>query len=328
MKKVRNYISCLASAVLLFSCGEHPAVPATSAPIGFSVDASATKAGAGSDMITTAELSAFGLFANYAADETSAGTQLFAMSSAERVYKSGLDWTYDDTKYWELNKYYRFRAYHPHGGSFIVNASNVDEISIAYQVGVPDQDDLLFAFASVYSDEVTIAQKVPMNFKHALSALEFRIRLHSNLPNSSSENITSFYLKGIHPTGVVSYTHEAGDLHSETLLWNIPSYFEEIDKFFEWTGNKSFTNDANGVQILDGDGVAFVIPQTVKSGKTKLFFTTESSGEDPHQVVLPVDEWEVGKKYTYTITLTGSSATVTLSIKDWEVKDSVYSIYL
>lgn len=326
IKSIRTIVIVVLATLCFFSCEK----PNSGISISFSAKALDTKAGAGSDAITqNSELSAFGLFAFAANNINEVGENIFELSGAERVTTDGINWSYEHTRYWEYGKQYRFRAYHPYTGNFDVNSSTADDISIEYKTGAATQSDLLFAFSSVEANTVNVQKKVRMDFKHALAALEFRIQFKNTVGGEATDAITSFYLKGLHPTATVHYTHSAGNLHDDVINWIIPPYFEEHDQFFVWTGEKNFGKaPAEPTTIFDGDHVVFAIPQTITAGRTKVYFTIKSSGSELFELPLNADTWEAGKRYVYTITLTGSHADLDLRIKNWNVIPSGSSISL
>ena len=144
------------------------------------VDAAlAGKAGAGEGVIQTTDsnlkkhpFGVFGVYSDVAGDENC--TNVFLSSAAKKV-SWDIDkekWTYYDLQYWNLNKFYRFRAYHPYSGSaFSINAmSDVDDIFIEYAINA-GKEDLLVGFQTVESTASYIKNKVKFAFKHALCAL-------------------------------------------------------------------------------------------------------------------------------------------------------------
>ena len=294
------------------------------------VDAAlAGKAGAGEGVIQTTDdnlkkhpFGVFGGYSDVAGDENC--TNVFLSSAAQQVSWNTDKWTYDPLQYWKLNKFYRFRAYHPYSGSaFSINAmSDVDDIFIEYAINA-GKEDLLVGFQTVESTASNIKNKVKFAFKHALCALEFKIAFKNDtfIDNVYTDNLKSFHLSGLIPTGTLQYTHEDGNNLSEVIKWHA-SYFDD-GEYYEWTGSKSFTkyNGSNATKVFDGNGLVFCIPQTCSPADTKqtiVYFKTEKAGDAVHSAPLPKMQWEPGKIYSYTLLINKSDLEISVTIKDWD----------
>ena len=294
------------------------------------VDAAfAGKAGAGQGVIQTTDshlkdlpFGVFGVYSDVAGDENC--TNVFLSSAAQQVSWNTDKWTYDPLQYWKLNKFYRFRAYHPYSGSaFTINAmSDVDDIFIEYAIN-SGKEDLLVGFQSVESTASNIKNKVKFAFKHALCALEFKIAFKNDtfIENGYTDTLTSFHLSGLIPTGTLQYTHEDGNNLSEVIKWNA-TYFDD-GEYYEWTGSKSFTkyNGSNATKVFDGDGLVFCIPQTCSPDDTKqtiVYFKTDKAGDAVQSAPLPKMQWEPGKIYSYTLLINKSDLEISVTIKDWD----------
>lgn len=298
------------------------------------VDAAlAGKAGAGEGVIQTTDSNLkdlpFGVFGGYsdvAGDENF--TNVFLSSAAQKVsWNTDTDpnkWTYDPLQYWKLNKFYRFRAYHPYSGSaFSINAmSDVDDIFIEYAINA-GKEDLLVGFQTVESTASNIKNKVKFAFKHALCALEFKIAFKNDkfIEDSYTDNLTSFHLSGLIPTGTLQYTHEDGNNLSEVIKWHA-TYFDD-GEYYEWTGSKPFLkyDGTNATKVFDGNGLVFCIPQTCSPAETKqtiVYFKTEKAGDAVHSAPLLKMQWEPGKIYSYTLLINKSDLEISVTIKDWD----------
>ena len=294
------------------------------------VDASFVgKASAGEGVIQTTDSNLknlpFGVFGGYsdvAGDENF--TNVFLSSAAQKVSWNTDKWTYDPLQYWKLNKFYRFRAYHPYSGSaFSINAmSDVDDIFIEYAINA-GKEDLLVGFQTVESTASNIKNKVKFAFKHALCALEFKIAFKNDpfIEDIYTDNLTSFHLSGLIPTGTLQYTHEDGNYLSDVIKWDA-TYFDD-GEYYEWTGSKLFPkyNGSNATTVFDDNGLVFCIPQTCSPSETKqttVNFKTEKAGNAIHSAPLPKMQWEPGKVYTYTLLINKSDLEISVTIKDWD----------
>ena len=294
------------------------------------VDASlAGKAGAGEGVIQTTDINLqglpFGVFGIYTeAEGEENGSKVFLSSAAQKVSWNTDKWTYAPLQYWKLNKFYRFRAYHPYSGSaFSINAmSDVDDIFIEYAINA-GKEDLLVGFQTVESTASNIKNKVKFAFKHALCALEFKIAFKNDkfIEDSYTDNLTSFHLSGLIPTGTLQYTHEDGNNLSEVIKWHA-TYFDD-GEYYEWKGSKLFPkyNGSNATKVFDGNGLVFCIPQTCSPADTKqtiVYFKTEKAGDAVHSAPLPKMQWEPGKIYSYTLLINKSDLEISVTIKDWD----------
>ena len=294
------------------------------------VDAAlAGKAGAGEGVIQTTDsnlkslpFGVFGVYSDVAGDENC--TNVFLSSAAQQVSWNTNKWTYDPLQYWKLNKFYRFRAYHPYSGSaFSINAmSDVDDIFIEYAINA-GKEDLLVGFQTVESTASNIKNKVKFAFKHALCALEFKIAFKNDefIEEDYTDNLTSFHLSGLVPTGTLQYTHEDGNNLSEVIKWHA-TYFDD-GEYYEWTGSKLFPkyNGSNATTVFDDKGLVFCIPQTCSPADTKqttVNFKTEKAGNAVHSAPLPKMQWEPGKIYSYTLLINKSDLEISVTIKDWD----------
>ena len=290
------------------------------------VDASlAGKAGAGEGVIQTTDdnlkkhpFGVFGGYSDVAGDENF--TNVFLSSAAQKVSWNTNKWTYDPLQYWKLNKFYRFRAYHPYSGSaFSINAmSDVDDIFIEYAIN-SGKEDLLVGFQTVESTASNIKNKVTFAFKHALCALQFKIAFKDD-PKGYTDNLKSFHLSGLIPTGTLQYTHEDGNYLSDVIKWHA-TYFDD-GEYYEWTGSKQFPkDDGSATTVFDDNGLVFCIPQTCSPSETMqttVNFKTENAGDAVHSAPLPKMQWEPGKVYSYTLLVNKSNLEISVSIKDWD----------
>ena len=329
MKHILYYIALL---LFVLSCTKQDK-PATGIALTFEAkaeDASlAGKAGAGEGVTQTTDgnlkahpFGVFGIYTEAAGEEN--GSNVFLSSAAQQVSWNTDKWTYDPLQYWKLNKFYRFRAYHPYSGSaFSINAmSDVDDIFIEYAINA-GKEDLLVGFQTVESTASNIKNKVKFAFKHALCALEFKIAFKNDpfIADSYTDTLTSFHVSGLIPTGTLQYTHEDGNYLSDVIKWHA-SYFDD-GEYYVWTGSKLFPkyNGSNATRVFDDNGLVFCIPQTCSPSETKqttVNFKTEKAGDAVHSAPLPKMQWEPGKVYSYTLLVNKSNLEISVSIKDWD----------
>ncbi|MGM9749235.1 MAG: fimbrillin family protein [Candidatus Cryptobacteroides sp.] len=352
-----KYIAFL-SVFAAFSCSKNPSEGEGDYPyllFSAETDDMQMKSGAGANSIKTTSANlkdhSFGVYGVYTDTEGDQnGTNVFLNSAAQEVsYDDATDpanpqWAYSPLAYWTLNKFYRFRAFHPYSGDAITlnSLSDADRIVIEY-ASAAGQEDLLVGFQTVESVVTNIKNKVKITFEHALSALEFKIAFKNSvdIDDDYTDNITNFYLTGLIPTGTLIYGHPDGDYMTATIDWNA-TYYDGSSTYFEWTGSKRFgkitltdpdTGKAYPVSIFDGDGdynAVFCVPQTCSASASKpttVHFKTQSSDAE-NSVVLPSIEWKPGKIYTYTLLVNKSDIELEITVKDWTEIQSNEDIYL
>ncbi|MGN0195058.1 MAG: fimbrillin family protein [Candidatus Cryptobacteroides sp.] len=348
MKRVLTY-SLLAALCCLctLSCRKDDGPAADDGAIAFLAEAAdavpVAKAGAGDGIVKTDGKNltgkSFGVYGVWNdLEESTGGNNVFLQSTAQEVSYNSTEtkWEYSPVQYWKLNKFYRFRAYHPYSGdSFSVNASSsADNILIEYNI-IPGKEDLLVGFAAVEATVTNIKEKVKFDFQHALCGLQFKIAL-KNVPeiaDGDKDFITEFHIEGLIPTGTLRYTYDPSDVHLPIIEWNATYY--DSGSYFSWTGAHEFpkyNGSDNAVDIFDGtDQMVFCIPQTCSSSNDKpttVHFKTLGGGDADNSAVLPKLEWEPGKIYIYTLLVNKSDLEVVVSIKDWKEIQSSEDVYL
>lgn len=276
-----------------------------------------------------------GLFGYYSPEDGGeAVTNVFETTEAVRLtYGSGA-WTYSPVAYWHRSQYYRFRAFHPYD-AHVVSGSDADNLIISYQPSV-DNYDLLVAFSERYpAGEGT--GTVTLDFRHALSALCFRIAFDPSVAGQDPDHkdvIKEFWLTGLYAAGTMYYTDTSDSNEEGAILWDRAGY-EANEAFYHWTGEKEFgitdtDKSENICTIFDGDGFVFAIPQTCSDpidGFTRINFITGNAPDVVQSFELPTLDWEPGRKYTYDILITLSDVNITVSIADWTDREAQLDIF-
>ena len=328
----RKIVLWILAVVALSACTKHSVEPGVSISFAsVAQDASvSTRSGAGENVVlsTTEAMRSkpfgiYGLYSDNPGDEN--GTNVFLSTNAQAVSYNGSSdkWEYDPLAYWSINKFYRFRAYHPYNGTAfnVLNSSSVDLISIDYKVA-SGNEDLMFAFWEGQANEAVISRRVPMSFTHALAGLSFSIGFKDSEDDSRTDNITSFAVSGIIPNGTVLYTHPDGDYDAAKMIW-IAENYDASTKYYQWTGSKPFykLGAHTATPIFDGqDHVVMAIPQSSSGAKgpTKAYFTTQNGGNAVNEITLPAVQWKPGVIYSYCFVISQSKIEVEITIKDWE----------
>ncbi|MCI1785894.1 MAG: fimbrillin family protein [Bacteroidales bacterium] len=237
-------------------------------------------------------------------------------------------WSYSPLAKWNLTAHYTFRAYFPSAAS-VQSESSADMLAIDYKT-TTEQYDLLVAYTTRYpAGDAEGTSTVNLPFRHALSGLRFTIKLKNTIPAGTTDAITNLYVKNIYPVGTLVFGKDEDSQKQDSLKW-MTSYFSSYNKYYQWTGEKTFGVDGQpGAEqtVFDGDGLVFVIPQTL-SGATVNFTTRNSTSVYSAPLYNGVSTWQPGKIYTYNLTISGSAIKVDVSIMDWSELKSNVDIYL
>lgn len=255
----------------------------------------------------------FGIFGYMSWSGTGFKTPVFGNSGVTEVSYVGTKWTYSPKQKWNRSQHYRFRAFWPYSAK-TVSGSDANSLTIDYSC-VTDSYDLLVAYASRWPVTEGVG-RVEMKFRHALSAVRFLLKF-SEESTVDSDNLTKFWLSGLHPTGTLLFGSNDDDSENaqNSISW-ISNTFYQDEPMYEWTGCRSFTK-TSAADVYGG--VIFCIPQTLSSvlGATSVHFYTENGGKALHTAELPESEIEPGKVYTYTLSINKSELDVDVDVADW-----------
>lgn len=234
-------------------------------------------------------------------------------------------WNYKGNDiYWSLGGQYKFRAYYPTDadnkgandtdGIQLGDGCNATVFQMNYNT-MMTQKDLLVAYNTIDTRSWNLSHPVPLNFRHALSALQFRFQL-INIPGQEyldSDYLTSVWIENIvdesekpfTSIGGLVYGNE-GEGNEEKLGWTENKWRNPGDKLYEWVNDGvlmenrqeggtvettqavayTVTGTTEGQMFTDNDGFLLVIPQR-SEGNVKLFFTTSHGGDTEYSITIP-----------------------------------------
>lgn len=234
-------------------------------------------------------------------------------------------WNYKGNDiYWSLGGQYKFRAYYPTDadnkgandtdGIQLGDGCNATVFQMNYNT-MMTQKDLLVAYNTIDTRSWNLSHPVPLNFRHALSALQFRFQL-INIPGQEyldSDYLTSVWIENIvdesekpfTSIGGLVYGNE-GEGNEEKLGWTENKWRNPGDKLYEWVNDGvlmenrqeggtvettqavayTATGTTEGQMFTDNDGFLLVIPQR-SEGNVKLFFTTSHGGDTEYSITIP-----------------------------------------
>ena len=280
----------------------------------------------------------FGVYA------TKSGAQVFKNQPQAVTYYSSapVGWFYyghadtpDEYETWNRGSTYKFRAWYPYKYSPHTTSSSDLLTFDGFSLFV-DNLDLMVA----YEERVPSSQgtdPVEMKFHHALAAVQFKVQYKDGVkPADAVDYVTSAWLSGVCATGTFAFGKVSSSDAADKMQWIVSS--PGSLKLHEWTSasgtDKPFyvpgnaTDPAVDVYAESSDpGYVFVIPQALGSGAA-FNFTTKASGSAVFTAQLPGNEWECGKKYTYTISVSASGIEMEVSIKPWEELASGWDVFI
>lgn len=236
---------------------------------------------------------------------------------------------------WNRGSTYKFRAWYPYG--YLPHSTSSSDLLTfdGFSLFV-DNLDLMVA----YEERVPSTQgtgEVEMKFRHALAAVRFEVQYKDGVePSDAVDYVTSAWLSGVCATGTFAFGKVSSSDAADKMQWIVSSAGSR--KLHEWTSasgtDKPFrvpgyaTDPATDVYAEGGNpGYVFVIPQALGS-EAAFNFTTKASGSAVFTAQLPGSEWECGKKYTYTISVSASGIEVAVSIKPWEELASGWDVFI
>ncbi len=341
---MKHNINILALCLLAMASCAKVTVEQDGGPMAFSI-------GEGQDTRALAEFSdkmesdgrKFGVYA------TKSGKDVFKSQPQPVTYYSStpVGWFYyghktyeaapEEYETWNRGSTYKFRAWYPYEYSPHTTSSSDLLTFDGFSLFV-DNLDLMVA----YEERVPSSQgtdEVKMKFRHALAAVCFKVQYKDGVkPADAVDYVTSAWLSGVCATGTFAFGKVSSSDAADKMQWIVSTPgsrklhewtpARETDKPFKVPDGPDDATCAVDVYAESSDpGYVFVIPQTLGSGAA-FNFTTKASGSAVFTAQLPGNEWECGKKYTYTISVSASGIEVEVSIKPWEELASGWDVFI
>lgn len=263
-------------------------------------------------------------------------------------------WKGLNTKYyWPESGVLSFGGYSPAGiqGTFTYNAAGLKIESFAIKTNAAEHQDLMYA-ERVYNkkNNTTDANNatydgVDIAFKHALSSIQFKVQLSADY--SSTFKLTSIKVGRVKYSG--TFTENITEIFNEvdgkiTLKSseNNPSWSVADNLILSTTPYVAFSStdglvlnnnykDGTTDNYLTLDGVTgqndlILMPQVLPD-KAELEIVYTVNGKEESSTVklsdLNIKKWEMGKRYTYNITLGYDLILVGATVKNWDEEDDV-----
>lgn len=242
--------------------------------------------------------------------------------------------------YWPNSGKLTFAAYSP---SDCPNASyGNDGLSVADFVN--EQYDLLYAPRAMNKTASSMTSGVydgvQLNFRHALSCVDFRVRNAANYEGSKiyikSVKILNAYKEGDFAENITD-----GSMYEASPEWT-DQKTETAYTFFESTPGQLVTVETLPLGVQD---CLLMIPQKLDHGSSHVTIRLEYNDNGVDKVndidlvngfeggyfndgTNEIREWELGKKYTYTITFGKYKIFFTPSVSAWEDSGTIPPVYI
>lgn len=246
-------------------------------------------------------------------------------------------WTYGDAKYWVRGYDYSFWAVYPYSETPAYSLSD-DKSSLemtGYAITAGNlRTDLMLGSARRDQTAGVDPSPVPLSLHHALAAVEFRIRNGSGIKITSIDDIS---FSGMKTKCDISMSAASSDDIDGLLTVNSEDYNVLKDNYFSGSG-ESFEIPSDGISpdITESYGLSggafMAVPQRVTNAggqvnrEVILQFSVLSEGSQTpvtrtvnlsSNTTADTEQWEAGKRYTYTITLTSTDIMFEVTVIDW-----------
>ena len=334
MKKI--FFSCLAIAAIASCAKTEPTFIEADSEIKIApVTAISTKAQQG--VMSTTEynknedFSVYAYWANEAAgseftqDETTEGAYL----NDVKFVNKGNYWGGETAYYWPKNGSIRFAAYSPAdltGKVAHTLATDVYTINgLEYPTDLAGTYDILVSPTSTSYTAETAAEKVSVKFEHALSWITFQMK--STVEANNAFTVTDVIVNDVNNIG-----NMVADMKAGTKTWTTAASTNPapVVNVFNYAAGWPVTTTATVFENADAKGnrglSVLVLPQ--KPTTVTIKYTQEAMAGTPkleNQVItVPLvldnadDNWEAGKKYTYTVLFDLDEILINPTVEDWE----------
>ena len=183
---------------------------------------------------------------------------------------------------------------------------------------LPDADKFGDAGSNTYLN-IYNATHVDLNFQHALSQVDFKVKIHSNVAQAIKVVVNSITVKNLQGTGVYSFPTTETDAGTDGKgTWAISG--DLVDYIVAPATAFTIDNDNSTTEIAAETAATesmLLLPQTIEASTYSSGWSTKGLfilGADVYSVVggtevqlvseptyVPVEiNWEEGKHYTYT----------------------------
>lgn len=256
----------------------------------------------------------FSVWGNYTDGAGGTATSVF---NAEKVtYVSGM-WGYEGTRYWLAGKTYDFYALYPSKetlGDGVSVACTDGTFTVKGFDATKGHDLMTAEKTDIVTETGNVPEAVSFEFFHRLTRLAFNVKAVGR-----DVTVTSFKVNGVIREG--DLTHTAGGTS-------------------EWSNTTTTTADdrllaASDVDVASGKtqdmlGNVLLPPHTDLTGaEIAISYRFEGETADRSSTVSlsggSAEQWDAGRRYAYTLTVSAASLEIKVKVLDWDEEDTSVS---
>ena len=270
---------------------------------------------------------------------TWAGTPYITDKAAKYVTAKG-GWAFDPTYYWPADGYLSFVALSPSiakvttydatNGFKITEwsqgASETAIVDLMYSNESRDHEKAMYTSGDNDDNSVYEYTGVDIMFNHALSYLVFKVKTATDYSATTKFRLNAITLSGIYREGNFQQKVDGvtnTDPWTENTSGATGTYVAYTGGSLEFDSNvpTDIVPETTGQQII-------LLPQALADGKQKLTINYEISTDGGTNWIDQVQEidlydgsiknWEMGKKYTYTISISMTEIILDPAVAAWD----------
>lgn len=252
-------------------------------------------------------------------------------------------WNYpSETRYWNSGMLYDFRACFPQ--DLMTNLmEQMDATNFQGPINTKNtQDDILVGATRVNTQTSPLPDVVDIELQHIFAAIRFQVKAADGYTPSADEGVVACWLQNQGTTDDLfsraGYLLHTGNETPEIHWTPYSSVFEELYRWEYPTGVNFDDDEPHSLYVPNGTNVGelytrndswiMVIPQTVKAGSLKFFYKMKHTADKVFSVTIPAITYQPGVQYNYILEIRGASATISLTIQDWNKLDASYDVEL
>lgn len=234
--------------------------------------------------------------------------------------------------YWPKEGYLTFAAYSPAdaSGTFAMTETGLKISNFSVDADASKHYDLLFSDLTIdqksddYDDTNNTYDGVDIKFKHALSSIRFKVKTKADYSKSVKITLTGINISGVHNQG--SFEQNGPTWYVAENNGYITSPYVAYPNSENATEEVKYNNNSSEEPSAHNDII--LLPQGLsENAKITVSYTMEVQDNDNATAAIPqtttvnintlTENWEIGKRYTYTIIFGLDQIYFAPTVEDW-----------